>query len=256
MPFEIVRIPCFNDNYVWLVREAVSGLVAVVDPADPGPVRAALEQRRWTLTHILNTHHHADHVGGNLELKTRTGCTIVGPRADRERIPGIDVALGDGERWALGAEEAVIFDVPGHTRGHIAFWFGGAKALFCGDTLFLLGCGRLFEGTPAQMWTSLGKLRALPDDTQVYCAHEYTQSNARFARHADPDNDALARRSAEIDAMRARGEATVPAALGVEKATNPFLRADDPALARAQGLDARDPVAVFAQLRKAKDSFR
>ncbi|MBL8698998.1 MAG: hydroxyacylglutathione hydrolase [Alphaproteobacteria bacterium] len=256
MPFDVVRVPCFNDNYVWIVRETASGMVAAVDPADPAPVGAALAQRDWRLTHILNTHHHADHVGGNLALKAATGCTIVGPRADEARIPGIDVALADGARWSLGAEEAVVFDVPGHTRGHIAFWFGGARALFCGDTLFLLGCGRLFEGTPAQMWTSLGKLRALPDDTLVYCAHEYTQSNARFARHADPDNAALARRSAEIDAMRARGEATVPAPLGLEKATNPFLRADDPALARAHGFDGRDPVAVFAHLRKAKDGFR
>lgn len=256
MPFEIVRVPCLSDNYVWLVREGASGAVAVVDPAEAEPVRSALAARGWTLTHILTTHHHNDHVGGNRTLKAETGCTIVGPRADRERIPGIDIALGDGDRWRLGGEEAVVFDVPGHTRGHVAYWFGGAKALFCGDTLFLLGCGRLFEGTPEQMWRSLGKLRALPDDTAVYCAHEYTQSNARFARHVDPANQALARRAAEIDAARVRGEATVPAALGLEKATNPFLRADDPELARAHGFDGRDPVAVFAHLRKSKDAFR
>lgn len=256
MAFEIVRVPCFVDNYVWLLREATSGAVGVVDPADPEPVRRELDRRGWRLTHILNTHHHNDHVGGNRALKAATGCIIVGPRADRERIPGIDVALGDGERWSLGAEEAVVYDVPGHTRGHIAFWFAGAHALFCGDTLFLMGCGRLFEGTPAQMWASLSRLRALPDDTEVYCAHEYTQSNARFARHADPENAALARRAAEVDAARARGEATVPATLGLEKATNPFLRADDATLARAHGFDGRDPVAVFAHLRKAKDEFR
>jgi hydroxyacylglutathione hydrolase len=256
MPLEIVRVPCFTDNYVWLVRETRSGLVGVVDPADAKPVAAALQARDWRLTHILNTHHHADHVGGNLELKAASGCTIVGPRADRARIPGIDVELGDGERYGFGEEEARIFDVPGHTRGHIAYWFDRPRALFCGDTLFLMGCGRLFEGTPAQMWSSLLKLRALPDDALVYCAHEYTQSNARFARHADPENAALAARSAEIDAMRARNEATVPAALGIEKRTNPFLRADDAALARHHGLDAHDPVAVFAHLRAAKDNFR
>ena len=256
MPLEIVRVPAFTDNYVWLAREPASGLVACVDPADPAPVRAALTERGWRLTHILNTHHHADHVGGNLALKAETGCTIVGPAADRARIPGIDIALAEGERWALGAETAEVFDVPGHTRGHIAYWFAGAKALFCGDTLFLMGCGRLFEGTPAQMWASLSKLRALPDDAMVHCAHEYTQSNARFARHADPDNVALARRAADVDAARARGEPTVPAPLGLEKATNPFLRADDPALARAAGLAGADPVAVFADLRSRKDVFR
>ena len=256
MSLEIERVPCFTDNYVWLAREPVSGLVACVDPADTAPVAAALARRGWTLTHILNTHHHADHVGGNLWLKRATGCTIVGPAADRERIPGIDIALADGERFAFGAETAEVLDVPGHTRGHIAYWFAGAKTLFCGDTLFLMGCGRVFEGTHAQMWRSLGKLRALPDDAMVYCAHEYTQSNARFARHADPDNQALASRAAAVDAARARGEATVPAPLGLEKATNPFLRADDPALARRHGLAGAPPEDVFAHLRRSKDQFR
>lgn len=256
MPLEIVRIPCLADNYVWLLRETAQGAVAVVDPADPRPVHAALAARGWRLTHVLNTHHHADHVGGNLDLKAAYGCRIVGPRADQARIPGIDVALGDGDHVELGGERAEVLDVPGHTRGHVAFWFAAARALFCGDTLFALGCGRMFEGTAPQMWASLARLRALPDDTDVYCAHEYTQSNARFARHVDPHNAALAARSAAIDALRARGEATVPAPLGLEKRTNPFLRADDPVLAAAHGLDARDPAAVFAHLRRAKDQFR
>lgn len=256
MSLEIVRIPCLTDNYVWLLREPASGEVAVVDPADPGPVRAALEARGWKLTHILNTHHHADHVGGNLALAQATGCTIVGPRADRGRIPGIRIEVGDGDRIALGAASAEVFDVPGHTRGHIAYFFATSRALFCGDTLFALGCGRMFEGTAPQMWASLAKLRALPDDTRVYCAHEYTQSNARFALHVDPHNAALRSRSAEIDALRARGEATVPSLLGDEKHTNPFLRADDPVLARAHGLDAGDPAAVFGFLRGSKDQFR
>jgi hydroxyacylglutathione hydrolase len=168
MSLEIVRIPCLSDNYVWLVREPASGKVAVVDPADPGPVRAALDARGWALTHILNTHHHADHVGGNLALKQASGCTIVGPRADRARIPGIEIELGDGDRFALGEETAQVFDVPGHTRGHIAYFFASSRALFCGDTLFALGCGRMFEGTAPQMWASLAKLRALPDESLVY----------------------------------------------------------------------------------------
>jgi hydroxyacylglutathione hydrolase len=256
MSLEIVRIPCLSDNYVWLAREPASGAVAVVDPADPAPVRAALDARGWRLTHILNTHHHADHIGGNLALRQATGCTIVGPRADRDRIPGIEIEVGDGDRFALGAETAQVFDVPGHTRGHIAYFFAASRALFCGDTLFALGCGRMFEGTAPQMWASLSKLRALPDDTRVHCAHEYTQSNARFALHVDPDNADLRARSAGIDALRARGEATVPSLLGEEKRTNPFLRADDPVLARAHGLDAGDPAAVFGFLRRSKDQFR
>jgi hydroxyacylglutathione hydrolase len=252
---EIERIPCRTDNYVWLVREPASGAVAVVDPADAAPVEARLAARGLVLTHILNTHHHGDHVGGNLELKGRWGCTIVGPRADAARIPGIDVEVGDGDSYALGAETAQVFDVPGHTRGHIAFWFTGSAALFCGDTLFALGCGRLFEGTPAQMWNSLGKLRALPDETQVYCAHEYTQSNARFALSVDGANPDLVARAKAVDAARARGEATVPSPLGLEKRTNPFLRADVPQLAAAMGLAGATPETVFAAVRSAKDKF-
>lgn len=252
---EIHRIPVLNDNYVWLVHEPVAGRTAVVDPAVAEPVEAALRRQGWTLTHILNTHHHGDHTGGNLALKAAYGCTIVGPAADRDRIPGIDVALADGDRYALGAAEAEVFDVPGHTRGHIAFWFAADRALFCGDTLFALGCGRLFEGTPAQMWRSLGKLKALPGDARVFCAHEYTQSNARFALTVDGANVALVRRAREIDAARARGEATVPSTIALERETNPFLRADDPALAAAVGLPANDPVAVFAEVRRRKDSF-
>ncbi len=250
---EIVRIPVLKDNYVWLLRSGQT--VAVVDPAVEGPVVAELDRAGWRLTHILNTHHHNDHVGANLALKTRFGCKIVGPLADRDRIPGIDLALAEGDTVTLGDATARVFDVPGHTRGHIAFWFAGEKALFCGDTLFALGCGRLFEGAPDQMWASLLKFRALPDDTRVYCAHEYTQSNARFAVTADPGNASLAARAGEIDAARAKGDATVPSLLGVEKATNPFLRADDPALAATYGLKGRDAAVVFAAIRSAKDRF-
>lgn len=255
MALEIDHVLCLKDNYVWLLREPKSGLVAVVDPSEAAPVKAKLDALGWRMTHILNTHHHFDHTGGNLELKQATGAIIVGPKADRDRIPGIDVALGEGETYRFGEETAQIFDIPGHTRGHIAFWFPESDALFCGDTLFTLGCGRMFEGTPTQMWTSLSKLRGLPPATRVFCGHEYTQSNARFALAIDPDNKALQSRAARVDAARAKGKPTVPATLSEERATNPFLRADDPAFARAQGLDTADPIKVFAAIRARKDKF-
>ncbi|MGH6719996.1 MAG: hydroxyacylglutathione hydrolase, partial [Alphaproteobacteria bacterium] len=205
---EIVQVPVLTDNYVYLVREAGAGVVGVVDPAVVDPVLAALEARGWCLTHILNTHHHGDHVGGNLALKAATGCTVVGPRADRARIPGIDVEVGDGDVYRFGEARAEVLDVPGHTRGHIAYWFAESEALFCGDTLFAMGCGRLFEGTPAQMWSSLSRLRALPAATRVYCAHEYTQANVRFALTVEPGNAALGARARAVDAARAAGRPT------------------------------------------------
>ncbi len=250
----IRQIPVLRDNYVYLAHEPQSGATAAVDPAVAPPVVDALAAEGWRLTHILNTHHHNDHTGGNLALKQATGCTIVGPRADRDRIPGIDVAVGDGDTYQLGQAEARIFDVPGHTRGHIAYWFQDSAALFCGDTLFLLGCGRLFEGTPEQMWRSLGKLKALPPETRVYCAHEYTQSNARFALTVEPRNAELAARAKRIDALRADGKPTVPGTLGEELATNPFLRADLPALQEEAGTPG-DAVATFAAIRHRKDNF-
>lgn len=252
---EIEQIPVLNDNYVYLLREPASGAVAAVDPSVHEPVLARLAQKHWKLTHVLNTHHHHDHTGGNLGLKEATGCTVVGYRGDAERIPGIEVQVDDGETYRLGQEDAKVIFIPGHTRGHIAFHFGASHALFCGDTLFSLGCGRLFEGTPAQMWSSLGKLRALPDETRVYCGHEYTQSNARFALTIEPGNQALLARSAEVDAARAKGLATVPSLMKVERAANPFLRADAPGVARAVGLAAADAVEVFAEVRRRKDVF-
>lgn len=252
---EIHRIPARRDNYLWLVCEPDTDTVAIVDPADAEPVVDACEARGWHLTHILNTHHHGDHTGGNLALKERYDCVVIGPRADEDRIPGIDIAVGEEDTVALGTETAQVFDVPGHTRGHIAYWFANSDALFCGDTLFAMGCGRLFEGTPAQMWESLSKFDDLPDETRVYCAHEYTQANARFALTVDTGNDALKRRAKLVDDMRARGEATVPSTLGEERATNPFLRADDPAFQAAIGMAGADPVAVFAETRTRKDNF-
>ena len=252
---EIHQIPTRTDNYVYLLREASSGKTAVVDPSDAEPVIEALDRLCWELTHVLATHHHNDHVGGVPELKERYGVTVVGPRADRDRIPNIEVEVGDGDSYMLYEAEAKVFDTPGHTRGHIAYWFPESKALFCGDTLFALGCGRVFEGTFEQMWSSISKLKALPDDTMVYCAHEYTQANARFAETVEPDNAELAAYVAEIDRKRAAGERTVPSELGLERRTNPFLRADVSALAAAIGMEGSSPVDVFAEVRTRKDNF-
>jgi len=231
-------------------------LRGVVDPAVAGPVLAEAEKRRWKITHILNTHHHGDHVGGNMEIKQATGCTIVGNRRDRARIPGIDVEVDDGDRYRFGEAEAEICFIPGHTSGHIAYAFRDQRALFCGDTIFALGCGKMFEGTPQQFWTSLSRLRSLPDDMRVYCTHEYTQSNARFAVTVETDNQLLMARRAAVDAARARGEATVPSLLGEEKQTNPFLRADLPGVQKAVGMVGQDPALVFAEVRHRKDVFR
>jgi hydroxyacylglutathione hydrolase len=252
---EILQIPVLSDNYVYLLHDAASGMTAVVDPAVAEPVLAALAERGWTLTHILNTHHHGDHTGGNLALKQATGCTIVGNRADAARLPGLTVAVGEGDSVAVGTATAQVLEVSGHTVGHIAYWFPESQALFCGDTLFALGCGRMFEGDPQTFWASLSKLRGLPDATRVYCAHEYTLSNWRFAASVDPDNAALQTRGETIRDLRDRGLPTVPSMLGEEKATNPFLRADDAVLAARLGLAGQPPAEVFAEIRRRKDSF-
>jgi hydroxyacylglutathione hydrolase len=253
---EIVQVPVLQDNYVYLAHERASGATAVIDPAVADPVLEAARQRHWRITHILNTHNHGDHVGGNLAIQEATGCRIVGFGPDRGRIPGITDTVEDGDRVALGEAVAEVIFVPGHTRGHIAYWFAEELALFCGDTLFALGCGRLFEGTPQQMWPSLERLRRLPDDTRVYCAHEYTLANARFAETIERDNRALAERKRRVEALRRQDKPTVPSLLGEEKATNPFLRADQATVARAVGLPDADPVAVFAEVRRRKDNFR
>jgi hydroxyacylglutathione hydrolase len=253
---QIEQLAVLNDNYIYLVRDPATGQTGVVDPAVAEPVLAALARLNWQLTHIINTHHHSDHVGGNETLIRETGCTVVGPRADRARIPGIATEVGDGDSFALGTAHATVFDVPGHTRGHIAYWFEDSDALFCGDTLFALGCGRLFEGTPAQMWDSLSKLKALPPTTRVYCAHEYTQSNGRFALSVEPANPLLVARMRRIDGLRAAGQPTVPSTMAEECATNPFLRPDSREIQHTLGLTGASLVEVFGATRARKDTFR
>ncbi|MBL6690622.1 MAG: hydroxyacylglutathione hydrolase [Pseudomonadales bacterium] len=255
MPLEVHQFPCLSDNYGYLIHDPDAGVTATIDTPEVAPINAALEEKGWQLTHILNTHHHFDHAGGNLELKDRWNCTIIGSRDDAERIPGIDVKVGDGETFQFGNFDAQVFDVSGHTLGHIAFYFPEAGKLFCGDALFALGCGRLFEGSPAQMWTSLQKLMALPENTGVYCAHEYTQANAAFALSVEPQNDALQQRAKEIEALRAEGKPTVPSTIGLELETNPFLRPMSEDLQANLNMQGAELVDVFAETRRRKDSF-
>ncbi len=252
---ETVQIPALSDNYVYLLHDGDSGRTAVVDPPEAEPVMAELERRGWSLDWILNTHHHWDHVGANLALKRLTGCQVAGFQGDAHRIPGIDRTLAGGDRFELGASVAQVLEVPGHTLGHVAYWFADADLLCCGDTLFSLGCGRLFEGTAAQMWESLCKLRDLPDATRVCCAHEYTLKNARFALTIEPDRPPLLERVRQVEALRAQGLPTVPSLLGEEKITNPFLRADDPDLQVRLHMCGSPAVAVFAELRRRRDRF-
>ncbi len=225
MALEIVRIPVLSDNYVWLVHEANSGETMVVDPAVAAPVLAEANSRGWKITQIWNTHWHPDHTGGNAEIKAATGCTITGPSAEAARIPTLDVQVKEGDIVRLGKVEAQVIDVPAHTAGHIAYHFATEHAAFVGDTLFAMGCGRLFEGTAEQMYSNMRKLEALDDNTAIYCAHEYTLSNGRFALTVEPGNLDLMERVNEVTAMRERGEATVPTTIALERATNPFMRA-------------------------------
>ncbi|MDN3566481.1 hydroxyacylglutathione hydrolase [Paeniroseomonas aquatica] len=242
MPVTVTAVPCLSDNYAWMLRDEATGTVALCDPGEAGPVIAALEAAGGRCDLILLTHHHGDHIDGVAGVQARFGSRVVGAAADAHRLPKLDVVLRPGETVAVGATQGVVIDTPGHTVGHIAFHFAEGDVLLCGDTLFSLGCGRLLEGTPAQMHGSLQALAALPEATLVCCGHEYTESNARFALTVEPENAALAARAAEVKAQRAAGRATVPTTLAQEKATNPFLRARD--------------VARLAAIRAGKDNFR
>lgn len=252
---EVHLVPCLKDNYAPIFHDSSTGATAVVDTPEVGPILTAIESRGWKLTHILNTHHHWDHTGGNEEIKRRTGCTIVGPAGEATRIPGLDTAVKEGDRVKIGSFEAIVIEVGGHTAGHIAYHFPSQKTAFVGDTLFVLGCGRLFEGKPAQMWTSLLKLRALPDETVVYCAHEYTEANARFAEHLGGAPE-LQDRIEIIRDMRNKGMSTVPMLLRHEKETNPFLLADSERMRETLGFPhGTTPVEVFTEVRRRKDQF-
>jgi hydroxyacylglutathione hydrolase len=237
---EIVAVPAFSDNYLWLVHDGDSGETAVVDPGDALPVLAEAEKRGWTIGQVWNTHWHPDHTGGNLAIKEGTGAIVSGPSS--ETIPGRDLALFEGDTVRLGAHVGRVIAVPGHTLGHIALLFDEDRLAFVGDTLFAMGCGRLFEGTAQQMFDSLGRLSSLPEETLLYCAHEYTLSNARFAVHAEPGNQSIARRLRDVEQARSLGKPTVPTTVGEERATNPFVRSGD--------------WQEFARLRAEKDSFR
>jgi len=255
VPLEIMQIPVLRDNYIYSLHDDASGMTAAVDPAEAAPVLEILESRGWTLTHILNTHHHGDHVGGNRALKQATGCQIFGWSEAPELIPEIDERVGEGDRIPIGYPGCEVLAVPGHTRHHIAYWFAGDRALFCGDTLFAKGCGRLLGGTAAQLWGSLERLRQLPGDTRVFCTHEYTQNNGRFALTIDPDNYDLEVRMREVDAARAAGKTTVPFLLKEEWATNPFLRPESRGIRAQLGMLEETDLAVFTELRKRKDVF-
>ncbi|HEY2071049.1 MAG TPA: hydroxyacylglutathione hydrolase [Rhizomicrobium sp.] len=248
---EIQIVPCLSDNYAYLIREGE--LCAVVDPSEPDPVRKALQARGWKLTHILNTHHHFDHTGGNLPLKEEYGAEVVGPEKDRARIPGIDTGVGEDAPWQWGGHTVTILEIPAHTSGHIAFVLDNAA--FTGDTLFAMGCGRLFEGTPQMMWTSLSKLMRLPDATRIFCGHEYTQNNGRFALSVERGNADLKARMVAVDAARKDARPTIPSNLGLEKRTNPFLRPDSAEIRRTLSMEGASDVEVFGELRRRKDSF-
>lgn len=255
MPLEILTIPCRTDNYAFIAHDETSGETAVIDVPEAGPILAALRQRGWVPSHVLLTHHHDDHWSGLADLLAAHPAPVIGAAADARRLPPLDRAVAEGDRIEIGGETAEVIEVPGHTIGHIAFHFPQSAAVFTGDSLMALGCGRLFEGSAAQMWESLNKLAALPDDTIVCSGHEYTQSNGKFAATVDPQNPALAERIERTAAARAEGRPTVPSTLAEEKATNPFLRAADPAIRRQLGMEDAEPVAVFAEIRARKDRF-
>lgn len=246
---QIEIIPCLKDNYAYLVTG--DGLCAVVDPSEAEPVEAALKGRK--LTHVLNTHHHWDHSGGNRDLKEKFGAEVVGPEKDRTRIPAIDIGVDEASGWQFGSHKVRVLEVPAHTRGAIAYVIG--NAVFTGDTMFAMGCGRLFEGTPEMMLQSLNKIAALPDETAVYCGHEYTLSNGRFAITLEPGNVALQQRLKDVEAARASDRPAVPSSIGLEKQTNPFLRTQSAEIRASIGMVHADDVAVFAEIRRRKDSF-
>ena len=252
--FTIHQFPCLNDNYGYLVHDELSGETAAIDTPDPNKILDEAKSKGWTISQIWNTHWHPDHAGGNLKLKEETGCVIIGPAGEQDKIPGLDRAVTQDSVVNLGARVAKVLDVPGHTAGHIAFYMDEEKTAFVGDTVFALGCGRLFEGTPAQMWESISKIRSLPEDTTLYCAHEYTEANLAFAMSIEPENPDLLSYGERVKDLRGRGLPTVPTKLEAELKANPFLRANIATLQTAMG-HAGNETETFAEIRRRKDTF-
>jgi len=244
---------CLKDNYGVLLNDPASGATAAIDAPEAAPVEAALRAAGWRLTDILVTHHHADHTGGIAELKARHRCRVVAPHGEAARIPAVDETVRENDEVRVGTIKARVFETPGHTAGHISYFFPADKLAFVGDTLFSIGCGRVIEGTPEMMWESLLKLRALPDDTRLYCGHEYTRANIRFAKMIEPANAALRAREQEVDKLIAADKPTIPSTIGEEKAANPFLRADLPEVAKSVGLAGEPAWKVFAEIRERKN---
>ncbi|TYG77893.1 hypothetical protein ES288_D02G012300v1 [Gossypium darwinii] len=254
---QIELVPCLRDNYAYLLHDVDTGTVGVVDPSIAMPIIDALSRKNWNLTYILNTHHHHDHTGGNAELKARYGAKVIGSGIDKDRIPGIDIVLNDGDKWMFAGHEVHVIETPGHTRGHISFYFPSSAAIFTGDTLFSLSCGKLFEGTPEQMLSSLQRIMSLPDDTNIYCGHEYTlQSNSKFALSMEPKNEALQSYAAHVTHLHNKGLPTIPTTLKKEKACNPFLRTMSSEIRQALNIPADANAAeAFGVICHAKDNF-
>ncbi|MEM1138925.1 MAG: hydroxyacylglutathione hydrolase [Pseudomonadota bacterium] len=255
MALKVHQFPCLEDNYGYLIHDPDSGQTATIDAPDGEEILRQLEAKGWALTHILTTHHHWDHTQGNDLLKERTACTIIGPEDGEVPIPGMDRGVREGDSVAFGGTEARVIETPGHTLDHIAYYFARDQLAFVGDTLFALGCGRLLEGTALQMWESLQKLMALPDGAKVFCGHEYTEGNARFAVTVDPDNPGLRTRKADIEALRAAGRPTIPTTIGLERQTNPFVRPHDASIRETLAMDDAGDADVFAEIRLRKDNF-
>jgi len=255
MTLQLLTIPCLSDNYAYLLHDPASGDTAIVDVPEAAPILQALEIKGWTLSHILLTHHHSDHIDGVSDLLSHAPAQVIGAAADAHRLPPLDQAVAEGDTVSIGGEVGQVIDVSGHTVGHVAFHFPDSKLVFTADSLMALGCGRLFEGSAPQMWESLSKLAALPGDTTVCSGHEYTESNAKFALTIDPDNPALISRATAVQDARSKGRPTVPTQLSEELATNPFLRASDPAIRALLGMQSASNADVFAEIRAQKDRF-
>jgi hydroxyacylglutathione hydrolase len=255
MPAEIRLFLCRSDNYGVLLHDPESGATAAIDAPEAGPIEAALKAAGWNLTDILVTHHHADHTDGIKALKEKYKCRVVAPTAEADTIPAVDETVREGDKVKIGTLSANVIETPGHTLGHIAYWFHADSVAFVGDTLFSIGCGRVIEGTPGMMWRSLRKLRDLPDDTEIYCGHEYTAANIKFARTIEPDNAALVARAAQVQRQLAQGEPTIPTTIGEEKRANPFLRADVAEAAAGIGMAGKPAAQVFAEIRARKNKF-